>query len=488
MNATAYDLYGNLKRDYGGGATLTGNLVNAPNGAQPQYGTFGAWANGSASDSGVTSFATSSYDASTHAYNADFSVTVSDSGKTATSNQFAVKPGPLASFGWTSQPNASQNAGIPFGAGVTAYDAYGNVKTDYSGSAATVGGLGTSPGNFGPSYTVAWADGVSAGTFVDYKAEHTHLTVTDGSITADSSSFDVAPGPLTSFAWSGPGASQTAGVPFGATVTASDAYGNAVSSYTGGSTFALTGLHPSPNGTPPSYGSVSWSGGVGTFTGITDSDAETTTITAADGTATGTSGSFTVQTADPAKLTFSLQPNDTQQFSNGPSCNSPAVCLIATTIHNEDAFGNLEVNVPVKVTLGQNPGGDVLDGRTNGECSAGTCTATTNGNGDASFTDLTMQKIATGYTLLASSGPTTTQSGPPTATQESGLFNVAQTVKKCNGTARRPRATSSTTSRRPRPGSAGISRSRSRPPGSRPAAGSRPGRQPRHGQPDESDQ
>ena len=289
------------------------------------------------------------------------------------------------------------------------------------------------PGTSGRPTAVAWADGVSAGTFVDYKAEHTHLTVTDGSITADSSSFDVAPGPLTSFAWSGPGASQTAGVPFGATVTASDAYGNAVSSYTGGLTFVLTGLHSSPNGTPPSYGSVSWSGGVGTFTGITDSDAETTTITAADGTATGTSGSFTVQTADPAKLTFSLQPNDTQQFSNGPSCNSPAVCLIATTIHNEDAFGNLEVNVPVKVTLGQNPGGDVLDGRTNGECSAGTCTATTNGNGDASFTDLTMQKIATGYTLLASSGPTTTQSGPPTATQESGLFNVAQTVKKCNG-------------------------------------------------------
>ena len=199
----------------------------------------------------------------------------------------------------------------------------------------------------------------------------------------------------------------------------------------GGATF--TGLHPSPNGTPPSYGGVSWSGGVGTFTGITGYDAETTTITAADGMATGTSGSFTVQPADPAKLTFSLHPNDTQQFSNGPSCNSPAVCQIATTIHNEDGFGNLEVNVPVNVALSQNPGGDTLAGRTNGECSGGICTATTNGNGDASFTDLTMQKIATGYTLLASSGPTTTQSGPPTATKESALFNVAQTVKKCNG-------------------------------------------------------
>ena len=266
---------------------------------------------------------------------------------------------------------------------------------------------------------------------VDYDAEHTHLTVTDGSVTADSSSFDVAPGPLTSFVWSGPGAGQTAGVPFGATVAASDAYGNFIGSYMGGAAF--TGLHPSPNGTPPSYGSVSWSGGVGTITGITDSDAETTTITAADGTATGTSGSFTVQPADPAKLTFSLQPNDTQQFSNGPSCNSPAVCQIATTIHNEDGFGNLEVNVPVNVALSQNPGGDTLAGRTNGECSGGICTATTNGNGDASFTDLTMQKIATGYTLLASGGPTTTQSGPPTATKESALFNVAQTVKKCNG-------------------------------------------------------
>ena len=147
VNATAYDLYGNLKRDYGGGATLNGNLVNAPNGAQPQYGTFGTWTNGSASDPGVTAFATSSYDASTHSHNADFSVTVSDNGKTGTSSQFAVKPGPLASFGWSTPPAANLNAGIPFGAGVTAYDASGNVKTDYSVITATVGGLGTSPGN-----------------------------------------------------------------------------------------------------------------------------------------------------------------------------------------------------------------------------------------------------------------------------------------------------------------------------------------------------
>jgi len=65
---------------------------------------------------------------------------------------------------------------------------------------------------------------------------------------------------------------------------------------------------------------------------------------------------------------------------------------------------------------------------TAGECVNGTCTQKADSSGVASFPDLTMHNIATGYELLASSPPTGS-----TTMQDSSLFNVAQTVIQCKG-------------------------------------------------------
>ena len=100
----------------------------------------------------------------------------------------------------------------------------------------------------------------------------------------------VSPGAFASFAWTGqPDASQTAGTAFtpatGIKVEARDGCGAVVTTYTGGNA-VFSGLHNSPNGTPPTqpnYG-FTWSNGVATSTTVTDYSAETAKLKVTDGT------------------------------------------------------------------------------------------------------------------------------------------------------------------------------------------------------------
>ena len=77
-------------------------------------------------------------------------------------------------------------------------------------------------------------------------------------------------------------------------MTAQDAAGNTVTAFTGSQALTFSGPSNSPNGTAPSYpSSVSFSSGVGTAS-VTLYHAQTTTLTAAQGSVTGTSGSIAV--------------------------------------------------------------------------------------------------------------------------------------------------------------------------------------------------
>src|SRR5205823_1123191 len=123
-------------------------------------------------------------------------LTVTDGAISADSSKFIVDPGPLASFDWTTEPGASQVAGAAFTAAATAYDAYGNVKTNYSG--ATFTGLHNAPnGSQTATYPTGWVNGVSTGDFTGYRTEPgpggTKLKVQDGTISAQSTSFVVTP-------------------------------------------------------------------------------------------------------------------------------------------------------------------------------------------------------------------------------------------------------------------------------------------------------
>jgi hypothetical protein len=205
VTVTAHDIYGNVKTGYTSGNSLTGlgDSPACPNcsppilAASPDYGTL-VWNNGVGT-------------ATVHAYlTGSSSVSFSANGFSNTSPSFTVTPAALGGF--TIATIGNQVAGTAFDVDVTAtaYDLYGNVKTDYS-SGATVGAsasnpLGTSPkcstcgGNASkePLYgAFTWGEGTGIGTasVTAYTAE-TGRTVkvsdSGASVSNTSNSFDVA--------------------------------------------------------------------------------------------------------------------------------------------------------------------------------------------------------------------------------------------------------------------------------------------------------
>src|SRR5207302_277325 len=126
----------------------------------------------------------------------------------------------------------------------------------------------------------------------------------------------------------------------------------------------------------------------GAFTGgsVTLKTAGSQTVTATDSVTAsinGTSNAVTVNPAAPATAAFVQEPTNT---TAGVSI-SPAV-----TVHVQDAFANNVPSSNVTITILNNAGGGTL---------SGTTTQSTNGSGVATFSDLSINKSGTGYTLRA---------------------------------------------------------------------------------------
>ena len=136
----------------------------------------------------------------------------------------------------------------------------------------------------------------------------------------------VLSGPLKQFVVTAP-ASATAGTAFSVTLTAQDAAGNTVVAYTGPQTIGFSGPSSSPGGAAPVSGVGGFSNGVGTAS-VTLYDAQSTTLTAAQGAATGTSGSITVGAGANHQI--------------GASATSPqtAGTAFSVTLTAQDSWGN----------------------------------------------------------------------------------------------------------------------------------------------------
>ncbi len=217
---------------------------------------------------------------------------------------------------------------------VTAKDAANNTVTSYMGSkslkfsgANTIGSLHptVSDGNgtareFGApegtaitfSAGVASVSGATNGVMTLYKAETASVKVSDGTIDNGSgTSVTVAASVAVGFTLST--ATRTAGTPFGEELVAKDSSGNTATSYTGAKTIVFSGPGSSPNGKAPVLPTVSvtFNAGVGTTTGspITLYDAdEAATLTAAQGTVSGTSASFIVNAVGIASFALGSAP------------------------------------------------------------------------------------------------------------------------------------------------------------------------------------
>ncbi len=213
------------------------------------------------------------------------------------------------------------------------------------------------------------------------------VTLTGGSASVASFAFD----PIADVDLPEAGTQVQAGTPFAVTVRAKDGCGN-TSSFSGSAT--LSGLGTAPNGTPPSYGALTFVGGVATTNVTATQTAASVQLTVTSGSLSGTSASFEVEAGPPSSVAFTQEPTNTQ-FSDEIT---PAPAVAVT-----DQFGNpVENGTAVTIALDANAFGGALDG---------VATRTTTA-GSASFPGLDIDEVGLDYTLTATAGSASVTSDP----------------------------------------------------------------------------
>ena len=185
---------------------------------------------------------------------------------------------------------------------------------------------------------------------------------------------------------------QTAGIAFPVTITAKDASNETLTSFTGSQSITFSGPGNSPNGSMPGYpATVTFTAGVGTAD-VTLKKAQTTSLTAHQGSVTGTSDEIEVVPGSPASIVFTGQPTDT---------------LVTDAIASG---GGGPVEVKVEDDFGNGVGGDTvtmaLGAGANGATLSGDLTQDTGPGGFAAFGDLMIDEPGE-YSLAASAGSVT---------------------------------------------------------------------------------
>src|SRR5438477_465365 len=286
--------------------------------------------------------------------------------------------------------------------GSTANLAAGTTRTltatiqDSAGNTITTGADSTLSVTFAKTTGTGSVTGVGSVNAVAGVANITITGATAGSVTIGASGGSLAAGtgnPITftvvanttvdHFAFATISSPQTAGTPFNITITAQDAGDNTVTGYSGnGFKVKLTStgnLVGAPVTTP------AFTNGVLTNDSVTITNAGNFTITATDSPATGMSNSFQVNAGAASKLAFLQQPTAT---SAGQTI-TPAV-----TVHIQDANSNPTTSTAsVALAIQNNPSSGTLSGTT----------PVAAVNGVATFSDLSINKGGTGYTLQATS-------------------------------------------------------------------------------------
>jgi hypothetical protein len=309
---------------------------------------------------------------------------------TITSGTITVGPGPATHY--TGVIPTTATAGTAFSFSVSAVDQFGNVDTNYSGTVhftSTDGGA-TLPADS----TLTNGTGTFSATLVTAGSQT--LTATDTvspSITATSAAIAVSPGAATHYGGSVPGVAN-AGVAFSITVTALDAFGNTVPTYSGTVHFTSTdGLAVLPaNSTLTS--------GTGTFS-VTLNSAGSQTVTATDtvtSSITTTSGAILVSAGGATHFTVSAPASATSGTS------------FSFTVTALDATNNVATGYSGTVHFTSSDGAAILPANSTLASGVGTFSATlaTGGNQTLTATDSVTSAITgTSGTIAVSAGAAT---------------------------------------------------------------------------------
>jgi CSLREA domain-containing protein len=299
-----------------------------------------------------------------------------------TSASFTVTPHAAVGLAFGQQPtNVSAGATISPAVTVRVVDTFGNLVTDANGVEVTLA--------LNPAATL---NGTTTATLVNGVATFSDLSInTAGTYTlqatligllgATSDSFTVTPGAAAALEFVQEPTNVTAGstITPAVTVRVVDAFGNLVTS--DNSTEVTLALDPT--GTLNGTTTVAVVNGVATFSDLVPTTAGSYTLDATSTGLTGdTSDSFTVNAGGTvAALTFTQPPTDT---AAGTAIN-PAVKVRAT-----DSFGNPLAGVSISLASSIS----TLNG---------TITGTTDANGEATFSNLSLNTAGM-YTLTAAVG------------------------------------------------------------------------------------
>ncbi|HET9709983.1 MAG TPA: hypothetical protein VFP39_16900, partial [Gemmatimonadales bacterium] len=322
--------------------------------------------------------------------------------------------GPATSLTFTTGP-ASVVAGAQIATlTVTALDANGHTATDFASAitVSIVGGTGAPGATLSGTTTVNASLGVASfsSLSIDKSGSGFSLQATASGLTAATSpAFSIAPGVVTQLVFTtGPTVAKAAvAIAPAVKVTAQDALGNTVTSFTGTVTVAITPGTGAAGATLSGTTAAAAAAGVATFGDLTI-DKVGATSTGTGYTLSATAPSLIAATSDPFDITSGTATH--LQFTSQPTATAagggfaPLVEVSAL-----DAVGNVVTTFASNVALaiGTNGGGATL---------SGTKTVAAN-KGVATFPGIYLDKLGTGYTLLASaSGVTTATSAAFTVT------------------------------------------------------------------------
>jgi hypothetical protein len=390
---------------------------------------------------------------------------ISDSTESGTA-VLNITPGELHHFVVETSPTSPATdyvAGASFDVTVTAYDGWGNIKTDYN-ETATVSGLAPSPGcadcnpvaptpaEYG-STTVTFSAGVAVTTATGFLAGSGQAITATGDKTATSDEFTILPAALHHFTWDSIGSQQTAGASFDIKATAFDQYGNVKTDYDGGLAVLTSTLLSSPSGDDPSVGdNLDWSAGVGTAsvfavkaTAFGSPDyAATESFTITDDSVSRQSGAFGVKPNSLNDLSFAATNEADPTFGGGQPLDTKVSSIIHSTCDRaptgsadpclstsapvkvlaRDAFGNNKPGVGVTITADPavSPASAFVGTKT-GTTADGTGTTPL---GEVWFGSLKITAISgtktDKYKLVATSG---------TVTKDSQTFRIVSDLANC---------------------------------------------------------
>jgi Pro-kumamolisin, activation domain len=198
-----------------------------------------------------------------------------------------------------------------------------------------------------------------------------------------------------------PGSTYGSGATFSVSVSIENSSGSVVTADTSAVTLALT---TASGATLSGTKTVNAIAGVATFSNLSVDKIGSYTLTATDGSLTSaTSNAFAIKVGDAKTVTFTTQPSSSANVASGVT-----IPLVA---HVVDTGGNAVSGQNITLSIGNNAGSSTMSVTTN--------PVSTNSVGDATFAGVSLNKIGTGYTLVAANSTT-----PAASAATSNAFNI----------------------------------------------------------------